>query len=738
MHVSPNNLIGYLLVLLLLGCNREPKDSSPPPEPGTFTTTLVIKGRNQVNQVRIVLLSLTTEVVGRTKKATLTARCIRFTTTTEAALNIITEAAFSEINQREEEYADKNLIDFFEGRYKAATGYAVTENLSQQQIISMLRGGRLELALQGLKKTNLFEDILLGLVATPSYAQNNPPTPPLTPPNNTPRPELPNPDSIILEILDGLVKQGGNCAGGTRNECIESILEVAVGTTKLWGFIADEFTKAIDPNHPTTASDVYNNLLNTPPSATNQAATASGGAWGDPHFTTFDGSYYDFQGVGEFMAAKSTIDKLELQVRQQEYGTGKMVSVNTALAFNTGSDVVAVYLNPKRISINKRDVGLTFTDIALSNGGRVTKNGDVLEIRTNNGDLLNVSFAPDFLNYVLLANRNRQSKMVGLLGNFDGNRLNDIAARGGLTVNPTDFKAFYSTFSDNWRITQSESLFDYESGKTTDSYTNKNFPEAEYTVTQTAYQQAFRTCTDAGINTEPALSSCIYDVALTGRANWATYYLDIQKTFQSAGLIAYYPFNGNANDVSGNNNHGEVFGEAPLTADRNGKTNSAYSFNGRNQFIRVANSRMLHGMGQEVTLSAWVLWKDQGHASILCKASSSIQQLQFQFFRNSSTKETFFHTNGGNIGASRFLLDIDKWYHVVMVINGTTRRFYVNGDLVGTVTDYPLIRPNFSPLEIGRDFFGATEFHQGFLDDIRIYNKVLSDQEVKELSNIDN
>ena len=736
MHSYINSLLYFVIVLLLLACKKEAREILPPPVPGTSTTTFVMKGSNQVNQVRIVLLSVTTDVVGRTKKATLTGRCIRFTTTTEATLDIITEAAFSEINQKEQEFADKNLIDFFEGRYKAVIGYAATENLSQQQIVNMLRGGRIELALQRLNRTNLLEDVLLGLVATPSYAQNNPPPP--MPPLRPPSPVLPKPDMIIYDLMNGVFNQGIDCFGGTNSKCLKSIVKLGKATTALWDFIADEFTKAIDPNHPNTANNLYNNVLNWPLPAANPAATASGGAWGDPHFTTFDGSYYDFQGVGEFVAAKSTTDKLELQVRQQAYGTSKMVSVNTALAFNTGSDVVAVYLNPKRIVINNREAGLTFTDIGLGNGGRVTKNGDALEIRTNNGDVLKVSFTPDFLNYVLLANRNRQSKLAGLLGNFDGNRLNDIATRAGLTVNPTEFKTFYSTFSDSWRITQNESLFEYDSGKTTDSYTNRNFPETEYTVTQTAYQQAFRTCTDAGINTEPALSSCIYDVALTGKANWASYYLDIQKTFTSAGLIAYYPFNGNANDASGNNNHGEVFGEAPLTTDRNGKANSAYSFNGRNQFIRVANSRLLHGLGQQVTLSAWVLWKSQGEASILCKASSSVQQLQFFFYRNSSTKETYFHTNGGTVGASRFLLDIDKWYHVAMVIDGTARRFYVNGDLVGTVTGYPLIGPNFSPLEIGRDFFGATELHQGFLDDIRIYNKVLSDQEVKALSDINN
>jgi len=52
----------------------------------------------------------------------------------------------------------------------------------------------------------------------------------------------------------------------------------------------------------------------------------------------------------------------------------------------------------------------------------------------------------------------------------------------------------------------------------------------------------------------------------------------------TTGLVAYYPFTGNANDASGNNNNGTVNG-ATLTADRNGNANSAYSFNGSDDNI---------------------------------------------------------------------------------------------------------------------------------------------------------
>src|SRR5262245_61612197 len=54
-------------------------------------------------------------------------------------------------------------------------------------------------------------------------------------------------------------------------------------------------------------------------------------------------------------------------------------------------------------------------------------------------------------------------------------------------------------------------------------------------------------------------------------------------------LTGYWPFNGNANDISGNSNHGIVYGAA-LTCDRCGNPNSAYAFNGSNSYIEVLNA----------------------------------------------------------------------------------------------------------------------------------------------------
>jgi len=75
--------------------------------------------------------------------------------------------------------------------------------------------------------------------------------------------------------------------------------------------------------------------------------------------------------------------------------------------------------------------------------------------------------------------------------------------------------------------------------------------------------------------------------------------VDIPRT----GLVAFYPFKGNANDVSGNNLNGTVT-EAALTADRFGKTNQAYSFDGVNDFITMGNPALLQ-INDHITIAGW-------------------------------------------------------------------------------------------------------------------------------------
>ncbi len=71
----------------------------------------------------------------------------------------------------------------------------------------------------------------------------------------------------------------------------------------------------------------------------------------------------------------------------------------------------------------------------------------------------------------------------------------------------------------------------------------------------------------------------------------------------TSGLVGWWPFNGNANDESGNGNNGTVNG-ATLTTDRFGVANKAYSFDGTNSNIVIADNTLLRPTN--ITISVWV------------------------------------------------------------------------------------------------------------------------------------
>lgn len=246
-----------------------------------------------------------------------------------------------------------------------------------------------------------------------------------------------------------------------------------------------------------------------------------GGGQGDPHLTTHDGYAYDFMGHGEFTAVQSTTDKMLIQVRQEPpSATEKRATINTGIAVRFDKDVVNVFSNPFKLMINGEAQTDAFTSKRLSDNTLVTKNAEEIRIFSTTKDEVIIRFK-NRIDYLVYLNGERKSKLKGLLGNFDGNRNNDLTFADGKILTDKSFKGLYPIFADAWRIKQAESIFTYESGKNTMSFTDAKFPYQEFTFSLSAQQQGESKCRQAGINREPYLSQCVYDVSLTGDISYA-------------------------------------------------------------------------------------------------------------------------------------------------------------------------------------------------------------------------
>ncbi len=206
------------------------------------------------------------------------------------------------------------------------------------------------------------------------------------------------------------------------------------------------------------------------------------------------------------------------------------------------------------------------------------------------------------------------------------------------------------------------------------------------------------------------------------------------------GLIAYYPFNGNANDESGNGNNGTVSG-ATLITDRFESSNSAYYFSGANSLTRIdaqINTSSINN-SHEYSLSIWI--KKIGNGStqprILEFFSNTNGALQLNWDvagTNFIEVETINSTGVFQATSYYSTIWLNNWNNIVFTAKTGLAKLYLNGVLVNSFTfnGLPSLATNVS---FGRMNHPAYNAINGALDDIGIWNRVLTQDEITSLYN---
>jgi len=214
-------------------------------------------------------------------------------------------------------------------------------------------------------------------------------------------------------------------------------------------------------------------------------------------------------------------------------------------------------------------------------------------------------------------------------------------------------------------------------------------------------------------------------------ATVATGLLAILSTTGSAsptdGLVAAYPFDGNADDVSGNGNDAAITG-AQLTADRFDVENAAYTFDGQDDKIQVASSADLD-ITDGITLAAWVRPVETKTQFVIRKGAETSAPYFLALAGNGDI--VFSVSPGGRLRKSGYTLDV--WTLLVATWDGSTMTLYENGVAVASAPQSGTIPTNDSPLLIGtRLQLPADTFH-GDLDEIMIWDRALAENEVAGL-----
>lgn len=218
------------------------------------------------------------------------------------------------------------------------------------------------------------------------------------------------------------------------------------------------------------------------------------------------------------------------------------------------------------------------------------------------------------------------------------------------------------------------------------------------------------------------------------------------------GLIAEYLFSGNANDTSGNFLNGTVNGSPSLVADRKGNLNSAYLFHSASSdFINIPDNNLLD-FTTAFSISLWIykaaLNTDQTLIAKWDIATQGCFALQTSNLSSSDLKIFIASslTDGGSNYAltSTMGLVINTWQHIVVVYDGTQAsgsnriKFYKNAVFIpnGQTTGIaPSLINCSASLKIGKFGGALTRYFNGNIDDIRLYNRVLTQDEITLLYN---
>jgi RHS repeat-associated protein len=244
---------------------------------------------------------------------------------------------------------------------------------------------------------------------------------------------------------------------------------------------------------------------------------------GDTHLRTGDATHVDFQAAGEFLALASPDGKLAIQARQEPVLGGTAITFNTAVAANVDGDRVGVYAKePSFLVVNGLAVNAPDLAEQLPHGGTLERHGGMVSIGWTDGSRLTITRVVDTLDYGFGPGSGVGATLRGLLGSADGSPANDLTGRDGRVLDRSD-PAFatklYQQFGNSWRISQAESLFQYQPGESTATFTRLDIPSAAATVgslSSSVRANAEAVCRAVGVQAEPALDDCILDVGMTG------------------------------------------------------------------------------------------------------------------------------------------------------------------------------------------------------------------------------
>ena len=313
---------------------------------------------------------------------------------------------------------------------------------------------------------------------------------------------------------------------------------------------AERFDSAVDcvANPTPISTTTTRKPPNGPTKSRPRCTRGCPGSYGDPHLYTVDRVAYDFMAAGEFTLLRSPDDAFELQVRLDAVETvneterrAEMTN-NTALAVRVGERRAGVYLTPAGLRLRVDGVSQTGLDpIELGAGASVQLRPGGVELVLPDGTVTwALARGPGYGIFVTVDPSpalitggtgliGRSAPGIGLPRLPDGTALPEARDRHDR------YTLLYERFAEAWRVTPALTLFDYEPGKSTESYTIHGYPSAPKVATFQELApdaQAAGTAACSSIADVVLASLCAFDVAVTHDAGFVGPYVATERVHQ--------------------------------------------------------------------------------------------------------------------------------------------------------------------------------------------------------------
>jgi hypothetical protein len=196
------------------------------------------------------------------------------------------------------------------------------------------------------------------------------------------------------------------------------------------------------------------------------------------------------------------------------------------------------------------------------------------------------------------------------------------------------------------------------------------------------------------------------------------------------GMVSYWRFDegsGTTASDSIGSNDGTIYGATWTT----GIVNSALSFDGVDDYVDLGSVNI--NIPGDFTITAWIkaIQSRSNYRVILSKGPKNTGH--YEIYLNISTGELKFYSNDiGDIGSGR-IVDDNIWHHITVTYNGANMKFYVDGNLESSPSASGSITSENEIFYIGRQIIDLSMPFNGLIDEVAIYNRALTDEEIWQL-----